>query len=213
LPNDADAVLEAIAARPSLLMVGTIEPRKGYLQALEAFSCLWQEGVDVALVIVGREGWDMVPDAQRRNIPETVRRLRQHPEQGRRLIWLDDASDEYLARIYAASSCLLCASEGEGFGLPLIEGAQHGLPILCRDLPVFREVAGENAQFFSGDSPEALAAAISDWLARVGGVAGTRKAVVRTNTWAEAAATVAALLYDPKHPRWLVPAVREGQLK
>ena len=45
-------------------------------------------------------------------------------------------------------------SEGEGFGLPLIEAAQYGLPIIARDIPVFREVAGENAYYFCGEDPQ-----------------------------------------------------------
>lgn len=44
-----------------------------------------------------------------------------------------------------SSTCLIAASFGEGFGLPLIEAAQHGLPIMARDIAVFREVAKEYA--------------------------------------------------------------------
>jgi glycosyltransferase involved in cell wall biosynthesis len=47
--------------------------------------------------------------------------------------------------------------------LPLIEAAQYGLPIIARDLPVFHEVAGEHAFYFSGHSAEALAARIDAW--------------------------------------------------
>ena len=57
------------------------------------------------------------------------------------------------------------SSEGEGFGLPLIEAAQHHIPILARSLPVFREVAGEHAYYFEGLAPEDLAAALTRWLA------------------------------------------------
>ena len=56
------------------------------------------------------------------------------------MLWLEGISDEYLDKVYAASTCLIAASEGEGFGLPLIEAAQHKLPIIARDIPVFREV-------------------------------------------------------------------------
>ena len=65
----------------------------------------------------------------------------------------DRASDEYLEKIYVASSCLIAAAEGEGFGLPLIEAARHGLPIIARDIPVFREVAGEHVYYFAGQPP------------------------------------------------------------
>jgi glycosyltransferase involved in cell wall biosynthesis len=145
-------------------MVGTIEPRKGHLQTIAAFDALWAQGLDVNLVIVGKEGWIGLPDDQRRTIPTIVATLRNHPQLGKRLFWLDGISDEYLERIYAASACLIAASEDEGFGLPLIEAAQHKLPILARDIPVFREVAGEHAYYFSGDKAGDLAMAARAWL-------------------------------------------------
>lgn len=164
LPADAETVLQRLRAGPCVLMVGTLEPRKGYLQALEAFTRLWGTGLDVTLVIAGREGWQQLPEAQRRDIPELMRRLREHPERGRRLFWLDGPSDEYLECVYATASGLLAASYDEGFGLPLIEAAQHGLPILARDIPVFREVAGEHARFFAAESPSQLANAVRAWI-------------------------------------------------
>jgi len=164
LPRDAVKKLAAFAARPTFLMVGTIEPRKGHLHVLDAFDQLWGQGLDVNLTIVGAEGWQHLPQAMRRTIPQIVTRLRSHPERGRRLFWVKGPSDEYLEKIYAASSCLIAASEGEGFGLPLIEAARHKLPIMARDIPVFREVAGEHAFYFAGERPEALAQAVKEWL-------------------------------------------------
>jgi glycosyltransferase involved in cell wall biosynthesis len=155
LEADAAAVIESVRSRPSVLMVGTVEPRKGHAQALSAFERLWSSGANVGLVIVGRRGW--MTEA-------LVARLRAHPERGRRLLWLEGASDEMLLTLYEASVALLAASEGEGFGLPLVEAAQHGLPIVARDLPVFREVAGDHAYYFSGLTADDLAAAISAWL-------------------------------------------------
>jgi glycosyltransferase involved in cell wall biosynthesis len=156
MPLDADVVLDALAARPSFLMVGTVEPRKGQAQALAAFEQLWERGVDVNLVIVGKEGW---------MVEQLAARMANHPEKGKRMFWLAGISDEMLLKLYAGSSALLAASEGEGFGLPLIEAAQHGIPIVARSLPVFREVAGEHAYYFDGLAPADLARAIEDWLA------------------------------------------------
>lgn len=156
LPTDADYLLNTLPSRSTFLMVGTIEPRKGQMQALIAFEQLWNQDVDVNLVIVGKQGW---------NVDLPVEILRTHPEHNRRLFWLNGISDEYLERIYAASTCLIAASEGEGFGLPLIEAAQHNLPIITRDIPVFREVAGEYAFYFSGYTPDELANGVLEWLA------------------------------------------------
>ena len=90
--------------------------------------------------------------------------LHAHPEAGRRLFWMQDASDAMLDRVYARARLLLAASLGEGFGLPLVEAARHGLPIVARDLPVFREVAGEHAYYFSGTSADDLPTALTAWL-------------------------------------------------
>jgi len=155
LPDDAPLVLAALGARPSILMVGTLEPRKCHAQALAAFELLWEQGVDVNLVIIGKQGWmvDALAD-----------RLRSHPRRGHTLFWLPGVSDEMLTEVYRLSSALLAASSGEGFGLPLIEAAQHGLPIIARALPVFREVSGEHAFYFEGKEPARLAEAVQHWL-------------------------------------------------
>ena len=65
-----------------------------------------------------------------------------------------------LEKVYAASTCLISASEGEGFGLPLIEAAQHKIAIIARDIPVFREVAGDHAFYFNGNESTDLPKAI-----------------------------------------------------
>jgi glycosyltransferase involved in cell wall biosynthesis len=154
-PENAQDVLRKLSSAPSFLMVGTVEPRKGHGQALDAFDKLWSEGCSANLVVVGKEGW---------MVDALAARFRRHPELGKRLHWLEGISDEYLLKVYANSSCLLTPSLGEGFGLPLIEAAQHALPIIARDLPVFREVAGEHAFYFSGTDPKDLSDAIDTWL-------------------------------------------------
>jgi glycosyltransferase involved in cell wall biosynthesis len=155
LPDGAEAVLAGIRSRPSFLMVGTIEPRKGYAQVLSAFDQLWENDTDVALVIIGKQGW---------MVETLAERIRQHRELGRRLFWLVGISDEMLLQTYGNVTALIAASEGEGFGLPLIEAARAGVPLIARDLPVFREVAGEHAYYFKGETPDALSGAILRWL-------------------------------------------------
>jgi len=164
LPPGAHATLARLKARPTFLMVGTIEPRKGYLQVLSGFERLWCRGIDANLVIVGSEGWKALVEEDRRTIPETMEKINKCSELERRFLWLESISDEYLERIYQASTCLLAASEGEGFGLPLIEAARHQLPIIARDINVFREVAGAAAFFFEGLAPEDIEQTIVKWL-------------------------------------------------
>jgi len=158
-----DAYLSEIVARvrrePTILMVGTIEPRKGYDVALAAFEHLWRARDKDAptLVIVGKPGWrtDALQDL-----------LRSHPEQGKRLFWLPNVSDDGLGRLYGACTAVFLASHGEGFGLPAIEAAMHGRHALVRDLPVFREQELGNLSFFSDDRPSELASSLMTLLHR-----------------------------------------------
>lgn len=194
LPAEADAVLSEISSRPSFLMVGTVEPRKGHLQALAAFEALWRRGVDVNLVIVGAEGWKHLPDDRRRTIPRIVAAIRQSAELGRRLLWLDGISDEYLAEIYKNSSCLLAASEDEGFGLPLIEAARHGIAILARDIPVFREIGEHHVDYFRGLLPADLERAVEAWLVLWRDHRQARSADMGWLTWKESVGRLEAIL-------------------
>lgn len=155
LPDSAREALEAMRTSVSILMVSALHPRKAYAQALEAFELLWNAGHDVRLIIAGKD------DPHSGGM---AGRLRSHPEQGRRLVWLDNISDEYLDLVYKACSAVLFASRAEGFGLAVWEGARYGKPLILRDLPVFRELAGENALYFSGLEPRDLAEGIERWL-------------------------------------------------
>jgi len=179
------------ARRPGVLrwlMVGTLEPRKGHAQALEAFERLWAQGAPVELAIAGRPGW---------RVPGLLARLAAHPERGARLHWLDAADDADLLAAYRDSDVLLAASHGEGYGLPLVEAARQGLPILARDLPVFREVAGEGADYFQADDAGSLAAALEDWRGRRSRNAVADPARVARHGWRESAAALAdAMLRD-----------------
>ncbi|PSO23654.1 hypothetical protein C7G41_32475 [Bradyrhizobium sp. MOS002] len=164
------------ASRPLFLMVGTIEPRKGYRVALEAFEHLWKLGIDVDLAIVGKAGWES---------RELIDKLRFHPVGGKRLTWYPGATDQDLHRLYGSCSALIAASYAEGFGLPLIEAAQFGKFVIASDIPVFREVTRSEqcASFFSVGSSESLVHAILEFLK-------TKRAslpAVNTKSWVESA--------------------------
>lgn len=155
IPEDSIKVFSAIKDRISFLMVGTLEPRKGHHLVLDAFDLVWNSGSNANLILIGKKGW--LTD-------DLCDRIRKHREYGKRLFWLEGISDEYLEKVYAASTCLIAASEGEGFGLPLIEAAQKKIPIIARDIPVFREVAGKHAFYFSASTGNELAGSIKEWL-------------------------------------------------
>ena len=114
MPRRAESVFEQMSLRPTFLMVGTVEPRKGHELVLNAFEWLWSQDHALNLIVVGKRGW---------LVDELTCRLRDCSERGRRVFWLETASDELLEEVYARSTCLLAASEAEGFGLPLIEAS------------------------------------------------------------------------------------------
>jgi len=117
-------------------------------------------------------------------------------EIGNRLFWLEGISDEYLDKIYAAGTCLIAASEGEGFGLLLIEAAWHKLPIIARDIPVFREVVGEYAFYFKGSEPAALADAIREWVGHDSQDQAPRSDNMPRLTWKQSAARLKQIIIE-----------------
>ena len=153
--EEHDLLEEQLKTTTSFLMVGTIEPRKGHLQTIQAISQLLDDNQNVSLIIVGKEGW---------MIDNVLKEFKKNPYIGSSIHWLNGLSDQYLNHLYQNCDCLIAASEAEGFGLPLIEAARQGMPIVARDIPVFREVANNAAFYFQGDTPEALAEALSNWM-------------------------------------------------
>ncbi|MCG7199136.1 glycosyltransferase [Marinobacter pelagius] len=197
----------AQSTAPVFLMVGTIEPRKRYDLALDLFDELWESGEQPILVIVGKEGWQDQPDDRRRNIPSLVERLRNHPQQGKRLFWFNGIGDEALSELYRRASALLALSDDEGFGLPLIEASQRQLPVIARDIDVFREVAGDGAWFLGGASKLgepaetdilAMSSQLRDWLALYVRNEHPDPRTVRWKTWQESAECLLSIVLNEK---------------
>ena len=187
-PSDAGPSLDARLAtrafrqRDTVLSVGEIDLRKGYRQALAAFETLWASGVDVNYAIVGGRGW--MEDA-------FFQQLEFHPERGRRLFWFEDVSDEVLAEIHREATAFLAASEVEGSGLPLVEAARFGLPIIARDILAFREATAGHASFFTTLSGTELAAYLAAWLPRRAAYEVPGSAMVPSHDWCASARSLA----------------------
>jgi glycosyltransferase involved in cell wall biosynthesis len=164
-----------------VLMVGTIEPRKGYEAALDAFDLLWDEEGDAPLlVIVGKRGWKS---------SALQHRLATHRERDKRLIWLECVSDEGLGLLYDSAAGVLVTSRAEGFGLPLVEAASHRRNVLARDLAVFREQRLPNIAYFEGDEPVTLSSKVKELAER----GSSRPAPADLTSWRE---SVNQLLVD-----------------
>ena len=142
LPDDFASIQKIWNKGTTFIAVGTLEPRKGYGDILDAFEILWAKGILANLVLVGKAGW---------KTEKLAARIKQHPMNGKRLFWFESASDETLEACYAGSHCLIAASYEEGFGLPIVEALRRGVSVVARDIPVFREIASsDDVSFFSG---------------------------------------------------------------
>jgi alpha-1,2-rhamnosyltransferase len=133
---------------PVFLMVSTIEPRKNHAYLLDAFERAWAAGSKARLCIVGKIGW---------KCEALVDRIRQHPELNRRLFMFNGLSDKSLEHAYSHATSLVFPSYVEGFGLPLVEAMQRGLPAMASDIPVFREIGGDYMAYFDLADPQSLA--------------------------------------------------------
>lgn len=131
LPRDIDP------DRPRFVALGTIEPRKNHALLLDVWERIAQDRAAGAahpqLVIIGARGW--------RNT-DVFARLDSSPLMGRDIHELGPADDATSAAVLQGADALLFPSLAEGFGLPALEAAALGTPVICSDLPVFREILG-----------------------------------------------------------------------
>jgi glycosyltransferase involved in cell wall biosynthesis len=189
--TEDDSVRPAVARMvadtsvPLFLMVGTIEPRKGHALVLDAFEALWAAGNEVRLCWAGKEGWE---------VDALMARVRNHPELGRRLHFVERFTDAEINLCYAHAHALIAASVAEGYGLPIVEAAQHQVPVLASDIPVFREVAGEGACYFGVDDQAALMQLVLEFSQLGSEERRTMAALVPILTWHESAAWALRLL-------------------
>jgi glycosyltransferase involved in cell wall biosynthesis len=130
------------------LTVGTIEPRRNHRLVLDAFDLVWKRFPEASWCVVGRAGW---------LCEEVLSRIRHHPRYNRQLHLLHDLTDSELEHGYRRAKALICPSRAEGFGFPVVEALQYGLPVLASDIPVHREAGGNCCTYFHPRRPAELA--------------------------------------------------------
>lgn len=113
--------------RPRFVSILSNEPRKNIARLGEAFTGMADRA---ELVIVG-------------NVPAS-----RFPRAGSNVRFTGQITEDQKIELLRSASALVFPSLSEGFGIPIVEGALFGLPIICSDLPVFREIAGDLAIFF-----------------------------------------------------------------
>lgn len=144
LPRAADVKDLPLPERPYFMSVGTIEPRKGHDLLLDIWDAMIRDrGAENTplLLVCGARGW---------NNDAVFRRLDAMPPDGpvREFSNLDDGA---LAKLLSGSLGLLFPSHAEGFGLPPIEAATLGCPVVCRDLSIYHEILGNIAVYAQSD--------------------------------------------------------------
>ena len=122
------------------VMVGSIEPKKGHRPVIHCFEEMWRAGLSSALVIIGRRGW-LEENA--------VRAIEDSAFYGRKLFWFSGLDDFELGQVYSGARALVFASAGEGFGIPMIEAAAYGKPVVAYDTPIVAEILGGAARTFT----------------------------------------------------------------
>jgi len=131
------------------LCVSSNMPTKNLPRLIEAAELLRRRGQEAPIVWIGKDNGDMVRDSLAR-FPE----LKSFILPGR-------VDDEQLATWYAHADFYVAPSLTEGFCLPVVEAQKFGVPVVCSDIDVLREVAGQGARFFDPVNPEAIADAIA----------------------------------------------------
>lgn len=174
----ARTLLDA-ADRPIVLCVAGDFTHKNLAALLDAWG-EWGGTARPLLVYVGpgTDGGRLAEKARALGVEEDVRIL-------------GTVSSELLEDLYAAAGALALPTRFEGFGLPLLEAMARGVPVVCSDLPVLREIGADHVLYVDPDRPAELVAAIGRALGGAIDVDAAR-AQAATFTWERTAQRTAA---------------------
>jgi len=142
-----------LAEAPLILSVSARRPHKNLPRLIEAFANLSADPAPL-LVLPGYE--TPFDDELRRRAAELG-----VAERVRFLSWV---SDEDLEGLYAAAACFVFPSLAEGFGLPVLEAMQRGVPVACSDAAPLPEIGGDAARYFDPLDVGAMTTALSGLL-------------------------------------------------
>ena len=160
---------------PYALFVGSLQPRKDPVAAVEALALLGDGAPRLVLVGPDKGGRaDAEQAAERTGVAQRVE-FRGH------------VSREEMAALYRSAACLVFPSRYEGFGLPVLEAMASGTPVVATTAGALPEAAGEAAILVAERNPVELAGGIERAIAdRERLVAAGLERAARF-TWAETA--------------------------
>ena len=128
-----------------IVYMGAVTPYKNVECLIDALAQLPEE---YTLALCGK-----IPSAR---MPELKHYIAER-HLTKRVTLYDGATDKQYLNELSGALCSASASRAEGFGLPIIEAQQHGVPFVAADTPIFHEVAGNSALFFNPDNPHVAA--------------------------------------------------------
>lgn len=135
-----------------VLCLSTVEPRKNMLRTIKAYEqCILEKQLPYKLVIVGGRGW---------NNGEIYDYVQQSEELKKHVIFTGYVEDIEVKHIYANASLFIYASLCEGFGLPILEAMQSGIPVITSNVSSMPEVAGDACEMIDPLDIEQLKNAI-----------------------------------------------------
>jgi glycosyltransferase involved in cell wall biosynthesis len=147
-----------VLERPYILSVSSIYRYKNYVRLIEAWSEIARHNKETPdLVIVG-DNLDPPYWKQMLSARAAVGGLAE------RIHLVGGVSYAEVQRYFVGAELFVFPSYLETFGIPIIEAMAAGVPVVCADIPVFREVAGDAAIFADPHSTAALAGAMSELL-------------------------------------------------
>jgi glycosyltransferase involved in cell wall biosynthesis len=155
-PNGVDSLFRPEGHRrdgdPYALFVGTLQPRKDPIAALEALALV---GGDLRLILVG-------PD---KGSGDEARRIASKLGLNGRVEFAGHVEQQELAELYRGAACLVFPSRYEGFGLPVVEAMASGTPVVATTAGSIPEIAGDAAVLVDPGDSVALAGGIERALA------------------------------------------------
>lgn len=176
-----------------IVAVGNARSRKNLGTLLDSFAILKKDFPDLQLVIIGKRDERMIKLEEMAALTGS-----------QNIIFTGFISDPEKEAIITGAQALVFPSLYEGFGLPLVEANVLGVPVVCSDIPAFREIASDSALFFNPQSKTDLASKVGQVLTSLS-LAEDLKSDGFKNAarfrWQESALSLSELIHHYENPR------------
>lgn len=143
---------QVLERKKQILYIGRLEPKKNIVNLIKAFKIFSETHPDYSLILAGK-----IDSAYQNQIID----LSNYQSVKDQIKFLDYISEEKKQELLSESACLILVSFEEGFGFPILEGWDFGLPVLASDIPVLREVGESACLYVDPNSSKQIATALN----------------------------------------------------